>query len=210
MNPSILTHNPNQNMIIYGAGGHAKIIISILKATRIEIDGIFDDDLSKDKLSGIEIQHHYNYTILPKKKLIIAIGNNMIRRNISERINHQFGNIIHPSAIVDQSVKISEGTCVMHNAVIQADTTIGKHVIINTSASIDHDCIIEDFVHIAPGVVLAGGVRIAENTLVGIGSFIAPGITIGKNCLISIGSVVTKNIPDGVTVRGNPARIITH
>jgi len=197
-------------MLIYGAGGHAKVIISILKATGIEIDGIFDEDLSKEKLSGIAIRHSYNSNILPDKKLIIAIGNNMIRRKISERINHEFGSVIHPSAIVDESVKIREGTCIMHNTVIQADAVIGKHVIINTSASIDHDCNVEDFVHIAPGVVLAGGVHIAENTLVGIGSFIAPGISIGKNCLIGIGSVVTKNIPDGVTVRGNPARIITH
>jgi acetyltransferase-like isoleucine patch superfamily enzyme len=97
----------------------------------------------------------------------------------------------------------------LHHAVIQADAVLGRHVIINTAATVDHNCVIDDFVHIAPGVILAGNVRVGENTLIGAGSIVAPGLTIGKNCFVAAGSVVTINIPDGATVRGNPARIIS-
>lgn len=195
-------------MLIYGAGGHAKVIISILRTNGEEISCIYDDDLAKQKIYGIAVKGIYDASAFPDKKIIIAIGNNRVRRKISGLIHHAFGTVIHPSAIVDQSVKVGVGTCLMHHTVIQADSTIGNHVIINTSVSVDHDCCIGNFVHLAPGVILAGNVKIGENTLIGIGSILAPGLTIGKNCFVAAGSVVTKNIPDGSTVRGNPARII--
>ena len=195
-------------MLIYGAGGYAKVIIAILKANNEKVTAIFDDDNSKKDLLQIPITGFYKFDFCPNEKLIIAIGNNVIRKSLSEKIGHACGIAIHPSALVDESVQIGEGTCVMQNAVIQIDSKIGKHVIINTSVSVDHDGIIEDFVHLAPGVTLAGNVHIGENTLIGVGSIVAPGIKIGKDCLVSTGSVVTKNIPDGCVIRGNPARII--
>ena len=116
--------------------------------------------------------------------------------------------MIHPTAIVDESVQIGKGSVIMHGSILQAATTIGHHVIINTRVLIDHDCQIADFVHLAPGVVLCGNVRVGENTLIGAGSMVVPNITIGNNCHIAAGSVITQNIPDGATVRGNPGKII--
>lgn len=196
-------------MLIYGAGGHAKVIISCILANQNTIDSIFDDNPDRKEINGIVISELYDPTIFLDQELIISIGDNVIRRKVSDQIKHSFGITIHPSCIVDKSVKIGEGTVVLHTAVIQADSVIGRHVIINTSVSVDHDCIIGDFVHLAPGVVLAGNVCVGENTLIGVGSIVAPGLTIGKHCLVAAGSVVTKNIPDGVIVRGNPARIIS-
>lgn len=195
-------------MLIYGAGGHAKVIISIIRANGGKINGMYDDDLTKQEVSGIVVSGAYNALHFPDEELIIAIGNNVVRKKISSLIHHAFGTAIHPTALIDPGVKVGTGTCVMHHAVIQVDSTIGNHVIINTSASVDHDCDIGDFVHLAPGVILAGHVKISVNTLIGTGSIVAPGLTIGKNCVVGAGSVVTKNIPDGSTVRGNPARII--
>ncbi|GLU55079.1 acetyltransferase [Dyadobacter frigoris] len=196
-------------MLIYGAGGHAKVIISCILANQISIDSIFDDNPDRKEIYGMKVAGFYDPAVFSDQKLIISIGDNLIRRKISGQIKHAFGIIIHPSCIVDKSVKIREGTVVLHNAVIQADSTIGRHVIINTSVSVDHDCIIGDFVHLAPGVILSGNVCVEENTLIGVGSIIAPGLTVGKNCFVTAGSVVTHNIPDGVIVRGNPARIIS-
>jgi len=196
-------------MILYGAGGHAKVIISILKANGNNIQAIFDDDILRKTVFNIPVTGIYNPNLFVTEKLIIAVGNNVIRRRLSEKIIHKFGNTIHPAAVIEDSVIIEAGTCIMQNAVIQADSVLGKHVIINTSSSVDHDCHIGDFVHIAPGVVIGGNVTIGENTLIGIGSIVIPGLSIGKNCLISAGSVVTKNIADGMIVRGNPARIIS-
>lgn len=197
-------------MIIYGAGGHAKVIISCILANQNTIDSIFDDNPVRKEIQGILVAGFYNSKTLPDQKLIIAIGDNLIRKKISDLVKHSFGITIHPSCIVDKSVKIGEGAVILHNAVIQADSTIGRHVIINTAVSVDHDCVIGDFVHLAPGVILSGNVCVGENTVVGVGSIVVPGLTIGKNCFVAAGSVVTKNIPDGAIVRGNPARIISH
>lgn len=196
-------------MLIYGAGGHAKVIISCIRANQILIDSVFDDNPDRKEIYGIPVTGFYDPTIFPNQKLIIAIGDNLIRRKISNQIKHAFGITVYPSSIVDKSAKIGEGTVVLHNAVIQAGSIIGRHVIINTSVSVDHDCVICDFVHLAPGVILSGNICVGENTLIGVGSIVAPGLMIGKNCLVAAGSVVTKNIPDGVIVRGNPARIIS-
>lgn len=196
-------------MLIYGAGGHAKVIISCILANQNSIDTIFDDNPERKEIYGMTVSGFYNPNIFPDQKLIIAVGDNFIRRKISNQVKHVFGIMIHPFSIADKSVKIDEGTVVLHNAVIQADSVIGRHVIINTSVSVDHDCIIGDFVHLAPGVILSGNICVGENTLIGVGSIVAPGLTIGKNCLVASGSIVTKNIPDGVIVRGNPARIIS-
>ena len=197
-------------MLVYGAGGHAKVIISILKAGGHKIEVIFDDDILKNYLLEIPVTSGYQPDFFRDEKLIIAVGDNFIRRRLASQILHNFGKIIHTSAVLDGTAQMGGGSCMMQNSVVQADSVIGKHAIINTSSSVDHDCHIGDFVHIAPGVVLGGNVTIGENTLIGIGSTVIPGLSIGKNCLISAGSVVTKNIADGMIVRGNPARIISY
>ena len=90
---------------------------------------------------------------------------------------------------------------------IQIGTKIGNHCIVNTAASIDHDCVLEDFTFVGPNATLCGEVHIGEGSFIGAGSVILPGIKIGKNCMIGAGSVVTKDIPNNVTVYGNPAKI---
>ncbi|NBB19679.1 acetyltransferase [Runella sp. CRIBMP] len=195
-------------MLLYGASGHAKVIISCLRANRVPISGIFDDDLQKKDLWSIPVIGKYNPDFDNESLLIIAIGNNQIRRKIASFIQHPFGKVTHPSAIIDESVKISAGSVIFHNVVVQADVSIGKHVIINTSSSVDHDCILGDFVHVAPNATLCGNVRVGEGTLIGAGTIVTPNITIGKNCLIAAGSVITKHIPDYAIVRGNPARVL--
>ena len=195
-------------MILYGASGHAKVIISCLRANEVSIVGIFDDDPSKKELGFIPVLGSYRPDYEPQEQLIISIGANHIRQKVAAFIQHKFGKVIHPSALLDESVKVGEGSVVLHRAVIQADVQVGRHAIINTAASVDHECNIEDFVHIAPGAILCGNVRVGEGTLVGAGTIITPNLKIGKNCLIAAGSVITKNIPDFAIVRGNPARVI--
>lgn len=188
-------------MIVYGASGHAKVIISCLRDMGEPVSAIFDDDISKTELAGFSISGNYNSEILTHKKLIIAIGNNRIRQHISSTVSHAFGIVIHPSALIDQNVQIGDGTAIIHRAVIQADTIIGNHVIVNTMASIDHECIIGDYAHIAPGVILCGNVKIGPGTLIGAGSIVIPNISIGSNCIISAGSVIKHDIPDGTLVK---------
>jgi sugar O-acyltransferase (sialic acid O-acetyltransferase NeuD family) len=194
-------------MIIYGAGGHAKVIYSILADCGEKISMVFDDDPSKKSFLGIECES-YNSGLLINEKIIISIGDNVARRALSERITHEFGNVIHPSALLDSSIRLGIGLAMMHRAVIQVGCYIGNHTIINTGAIIEHECLVGDFAHIAPGAILCGNVHIGENSLIGAGSVILPNLKIGTDCIVGAGSVITKNIPDGATVWGNPGRII--
>ena len=114
--------------------------------------------------------------------------------------------VIHHTAICNID-SIGTGSQILHGSVIQVGTKIGKHCIINTAASIDHDCVLEDFTFIGPNATLCGGVEVGECSFIGANATVLPYIKIGKNCMIGAGSVVTKNIPDNSTAYGNPAKI---
>lgn len=193
-------------MYLYGASGHAKVIIDIIKSMGAPIYGIFDDNDAVKTLCGIEVNHKWS----GQSPIIISIGNNRIRKLISERLSCEFDKAIHTSAVISPSVSIGDGTVVMAGAIINAEVNIGKHCIINTGASIDHECVIGDFVHIAPHSTLCGNVHVGEGSWVGAGATIIPGIKIGKWCTIGAGAVVIRNVPDNVVVAGVPAKIIKY
>jgi acetyltransferase EpsM len=96
----------------------------------------------------------------------------------------------------------------MPGVTVNSSTTIGAHCILNTNSSIDHDCILDNYVHISPNATLCGGISIGEGTHIGAGAVVIPGIKIGKWCTIGAGSVIINNIPDYSTVVGNPGKII--
>lgn len=193
-----------ENVYLYGASGHAKVIMDILKANGKPIGGLFDDNPELKELSGYPVLHEK----IERVPLIVSIGNNKIRKKIAEKIDCRFEKGIHPSSIVSESAEIGEGTVIMQGSIIQADAKIGKHCIINTGASVDHECILEDYVHISPHATLCGNVSIGEGTWVGAGSTIIQGVKIGKWCIIGAGSVVTKDIPDNMLAVGNRCKII--
>lgn len=193
-------------MNLYGASGHAKVIIDILKNSQIKIENIYDDDDKIKELLGYSVMKYD--TITAKGAYIISIGNNVLRKALSQRLEVEYGTAIHPKSIIDSTVTIGNGTVVMGNAVINSSTIIGKHCIVNTSSSVDHDCVLADFVHISPNATLCGGIEIGEGSQIGAGAIILPNLKIGSWCKIGAGAVVTKNIPDGATVVGNPGRII--
>ena len=195
-------------MLIFGASGHAKVIIDCLDSQGIQVEGIFDDDIQKSMLLNYPVLGLYNQSFMSGELLIIAIGDNSIREKITKVVKHKFGIVIHKSAQVSQYATIAEGSVLMHNSIIQSGSNIGRHCIVNTAASVDHDCEIGDFVHIAPNAVLCGGVKIGEKTLIGAGATVIPNISIGSNVIIGAGSIVTKNIPDNSIVLS--ARSIVH
>lgn len=196
-------------MYLYGASGHAKVIIDILKSQNVDVKGLFDDSPQHTVIKNIPVLGRFKDYQKSINQIIISIGNNSIRKSISEKlVNQQFGNAIHNTAILSDDVLIDKGTVVMHGAIIQSSTKIGKHCIVNTSASIDHDCTIEDFVHISPNATLCGNVTVCEGAQVGAGAVVVPGKRIGKWALVAAGSVVIRDVPDFATVIGNPARAI--
>ncbi|MCM8539579.1 MAG: acetyltransferase [Lentisphaeraceae bacterium] len=206
----------SKRFYLYGSGGHSKVLIDIAKMKNISITGLFDDDemLWQTEFYGIPVLGGFKAAsdISKGSSLSISIGCNNIRAKIVEKLldySYSFETLIHPNSVVSASVKIDSGSCLMAGTVVNADTKIGKHCIINTNSNIDHDCILKDYVHVSPGASICGGVKVGQGTLIGAGATIIPGITIGKNCIIGAGSVVIRDVPDGNKVVGNPARLLS-
>lgn len=190
-----------EEYLLYGSGGHAKVVLECLRSENKSTIGLFDDDTSIFFFKNIKVFGKYDAKRHKDVKVIVTIGNNKIRKSIAEKILHPFGISIHRSALVSSEATIGKGTMVLHRAIIQADARIGNHAIINTNAIVEHDCVIEDFVHVAPGAVVCGNVHIGEGTLVGANAVIAPNIKIGKWCLISAGSSVLEDVQDNSLVK---------
>lgn len=184
------------------------VIDAIKRAKEYHICGILDGRLEKGKkVLGIEVIG--GDSELPKlfkkgiKEAFIcvgSIGDCTVRKNIYsnlKKIGFDLPIITHPSAVVGTDVKMEEGTFVAAGVIINPGTRIGRNAIINTSSSIDHDCIIGDFVHIAPGAVLSGGVRVGDETHIGTGAAVIQNINIGKKCLIGAGETLKNDLADG-------------
>lgn len=191
---------------LFGASGHAKVVMDVIKAQGDEVGCIYDDNPHCAAMQGCPVRKAASVPV--EGPLIVAIGSCQIRKKVSERHVVAFAKVIHPSAIISESAMIGDGTVVMPLVVVNAEATIGRHCIINTKASIDHECAIGDFVHIAPGCTISGGVAIGECSWIGVGSCVKQGIRIGKNCMIGAGSVVVRDIPDNAVAYGNPCKVI--
>ena len=209
--------NNKGEILVFGASGHAKVVIDILEREgKYGIVYLVDDDL---ELKG---RSFFSYAVIGGKSdllakvdrpigSIVAIGNNHARSKVASwLIENDFELIssVHPSVPLGRDVRIGSGSVLMAHAVVNSSTIIGNNVIVNTRAGIDHDCVIGDGVHIAPGATLCGAVRVGSNTFICSGVTIIPNITIGKNVTIAAGAIVIENVPDNVTVAGVPAREI--
>lgn len=195
-------------VILYGASGHCKVIIDILECSNVGIKNIVDDNPKSTTILGKSVVHSSEISLQPTDSVILSIGNNKVRKKLSNQFNVNFVTAIHPTAIVSQHNSIGAGTVVMAGAIINPDATIGNHCIINSGAVVEHDCIIENYVHISPNASLAGGVEVGEGSQVGIGATIIQGIKIGKWVVIGAGAVIINDVPDHSVVVGNPGKVI--
>ena len=196
--------------VFIGAGGHARVLASVIESKRAELVAVFDPNPEKIALDEVKNEGAYQQDKHPNAQLLIAIGDNAIRERISQEIKHKVGHAIHAAAIVDRLVNLAEGVQIIQGAIVNRGTSIGKHTIVNTNATVDHECEIEDFVHIAPGATLCGGVKVGKGTLIGANATVLPNCIIGKNVSVGAGAVVTTDLPDNVIVAGVPAKIIKH
>lgn len=200
-----------KDIVIIGAGGHAKVVADIIVNSGDKVIGFLASDKQKgDTFIGYPILgSDEDYQKYLSSYFIIAIGNPKVREKISKKMdNAKWYTAIHPTAVISKiNTVIGEGTVIAANAVVNPGSTIGKHCIINTSASVDHDNTIKDYVHVSCGAHLAGTVSVGKYTWIGIGSTVKNGISICSDCMIGAGAVVVKNINTMGTYIGVPANM---
>ncbi|MFQ1003401.1 acetyltransferase [Modestobacter sp. SSW1-42] len=198
---------------VYGAGGHAQVVVDALRERGIGVRRMYNDSpanqhpASRDVLPGIRVVGPDEFPSLDVP-LVLAVGINGERAELAQVLDADFGQAVHPTAIVARSARIGAGTVVLAGAMVQPNARIGRHVLVNTGASVDHDCVIGDYVHISPQAALSGHVTVGEGTHIGVGAVVIPKVRIGRWCKIGAGTVVIADVPDHVTAVGNPARIL--
>jgi sugar O-acyltransferase (sialic acid O-acetyltransferase NeuD family) len=197
-------------LIFYGGGGHAKVVIESWLASGGLVAGVFDDDASLQKVLDHKVVGKYDAGFKAKASIVITVGNNRVRKTLVEMVKHSFGKVQHPSVILSATCAIGQGTVIMPGAIISSSSVIGAHAIVNHKSCVDHDCIVADYVHLAPGSTICGDVSIGEGTLVGAGATVMPGVRIGKWATVGAGSVVSQNVPDFAIAVGVPARVVRY
>lgn len=199
-----------KTIAIFGAGGHTKVIIDLIKELNIyKIVGIYDDH-KEGKFENIPIIGKIDENINRSyDEYVIGIGNDSIRKILYNKFPElNWAVLIHPRSIISNNTIIDNGTVVFAGAVIQTGVKIGKQCIINTNCNIDHESYIANFTSICPGVTICGNVTIGELTFIGANSTIIQGKMIGEKCIVGAGTVVIRNVDNNNKVVGNPAKII--
>lgn len=203
-------------LLIAGAGGHGRVVADTALATGNFSSVAFLDDrvTGRTTIEGWPIVgtlDQLEELSSAFQAFVAGIGDPALRLSLLGRARNaglQCPTIIHPTATVSAYSSIGAGTVVVAGACINVGVRTGEACIINTGATVDHDCVLADAVHVCPGAHIAGHVEIGTRTWFGIGAVATQGIRIGANAMIGAGSVVIRDLPDGVTAAGNPARDI--
>ena len=209
-----------KSILIFGAGGHAKVIVDIIeKQGKFNIAGFIDEYRDKNAvIMGYKVigdESSLQDIVLSYKIYggIIGIGDNSIRAEVRDKVikvipNFKFVNCIHPKSILGKDVTLGEGNVVMAGAIINSSSRIKNHCILNTNSSIDHDCSMSDFSSIAPKVSVGGNVKIGDYSAIGIGTNIFHSVNIGYNCIIGGGSLVCDDTNENSIYYGSPSKFI--
>ena len=194
-------------LILYGAGGHAAVVLDALGAVAVRVaDG--NASLAGRSLLGHLVDAPVVPEDLPGSRFHVAIGDNAVRARLWAAIAAAGGSpetIIHRAASVSAFAAIKPGCFVAAQTVIASRASLGEGSIVNHGAVIDHDCRVGQFSHIAPNATLGGSVTIGNGTLVGAGATVLPGMIIGACATIGAGAVVNRDVPDGEVWIGIPA-----
>ncbi len=204
-----------KNIALIGYCGHAFVVAEIFASMQQTVSAYTDlEKKQKNPYDLIYLGNENEVVVIEKLKdyaYFVSTGDNALRKKITTKLIKQIShpiNAFHSSAIISTSLEAGYGNMIAANVTINAQVKIGNGVICNTACIIEHECIVEDFAHIAPGAVLCGNVFIGENSFIGANAVIKQGVKIGKNVIVGAGAVILKDIADNKKVVGNPHRIL--
>lgn len=203
-----------RTLAVLGGGGHGRVVADCAEAVGWEQVVFFDDDPNRALEPGWTVEGSFDDLTARAAGfdgVVVGLGANRLRLRLTQELEQagaRLATLIHPAASVSRHAVIAPGSVLFAGAVVNVGARIGRAVILNTGATVDHDCVLEDGVHVSPGAHLAGGVTVGEATWIGIGASARECTQIGANAVIGAGAVVVKSVPAGVTVAGNPARLL--
>jgi len=201
-------------VLLIGAGGHAKALVDLLRAARWpEPAGALDDSPDPADVLGVPVLGTTAQLAALRPQglaaVVVALGDNALRARfgaVARALGYALPTLVHPAATIAASARLGAGCVVLPLAVLGAEAVAGDLVILNTASVAEHDCVLEEAAHLAPGAILSGGVRVGARALVGVGAAVLPGIAIGADAVIGAGAAVTADVPPGARVAGVPAR----
>ena len=195
-------------LTILGASGHGKVVADIAKLSGYDDIEFLDDDKTVKSCGIYPVVGRCSDALSIYNDVFVAIGNADHRKKLIELLNNKkIPYLIHPKAVVAEEVILGKGTVVMAGAVINPGVRIGIGSIINTCSSVDHDCVIGDYVHVSVGAHISGTVVVGENTWIGAGVTVSHNVDICSDVTIGAGAVVVRNIDKPGTYIGVPARL---
>ena len=206
------------SLIMLGAGGHAKVLLSLAQAAGLNVSGVCDSELAQqgiDQWRGIKVLggddalEAFDPATIGLVNGVGQLVGSTGRRRVFERLiakGFRFPVLVHPAAWVDASAVLNDGVQVMAGAVIQADATVGPNSIINTGASLDHDCLLGAHVHVAPGATLCGSVRVHDDAFIASGATVIQGLSIGEGAVVGAGAVLVRDLAARLVLLGPAAR----
>lgn len=192
-------------LIIIGASGHGKVVADIARLNGYEDIVFLDDDEGIKECAGYPVVGKSSEVL--EGDLFIAVGDADVRERLMAQYEQRvFPVLIHPNSVVAEETEIGDGTVIMAGVVINPGVRIGKGCIVNTSSSVDHDCVVGNYVHVSVGAHLCGTVTVDNKTWIGAGSTVSNNISICRGCMIGAGAVVIKDIEEQGIYMGVPAR----
>jgi sugar O-acyltransferase (sialic acid O-acetyltransferase NeuD family) len=197
-------------VVIYGCGGHGKVVADILLAAGRAVLGFLDDGRpAGNKVLGLPVLGDIGWIKGREVAVALGVGDNAQRRKLAERLESAGVTLIsavHPTAAVAASVRVEPGVVVMANAVVNAEARLGKGAIVNSGAVVEHDCDVGAFAHLSPNSALGGAARVGDGAHLGLGAMVLPGLSVGANAVVGAGAVVIHPVEPFHIAVGVPAR----
>jgi len=196
------TQSFDMHIHLLPAGGFAREVEAMLPELGLALGGRYDAQ-PQGEVQPLEA--------LPEGSAVaLAVGDSQVRRLLRAQLpdGHSFPVLQHPRAYLQNpaSIALGEGSILTAGVILTVNIRLGRFVLLNLNSTIGHDCVLEDFVSLMPGVNLGGGVYLEEAVYLGTGATVLPGIRIGRDAVIGAGAVVTQDVPPGVVVKGVPGR----